>query len=720
MKARPEANATPFEVAAPVLRRLGYQPIPCIGKRPAVEHWRTGFDGDPEAFKGFNTGIVLGGFGNLVALDLDVDDEALSRDLQVTAQANLTTGLGPVRIGRAPRALILFRTERLITKRRHQFTGPIKGAFEFLSEGQQFVAYGTHPDTGTAYRWPNEGPLEVDFSDLPVISLERLNAMEEALINTVVSYRCWIASNTKTTSTGANTKTADSANDWAVEACFEFPPEAHGVIGCLARLDPNDRETWVNVGQALKSEEIRTREAWPVDLWCSWSALSPKWKGFEVEGKVWESFKRPRASLDNIAHWLGERGFANEFDVDDGSSALPEVAPAGSPKPKSLAELNAERQRQQREAEASSAWRLNPLDFASLEDRDIPEASFCLPGILPDNVVTLFSAHGGTGKSYIALMVAVAVATGNQALNRSTKPRRVLYYSCEEPEGVLLLRLKRICRYFGVDSNALLASGMLVIHNGFGESNVMFSGSREVEQRLTSTYRGLLRYVKSETPGLVILDNSSEIYDASEIDRALVRQFIQSLNRFAKITHGAVMLIAHVDKATTTGASVTGYSGSTAWHNSVRSRWFLHDKGSGLVLAFQKSNYSELAEDLRLEWKNEDKVFEVTGVIERKKEVVVNEDEAVLKVIAALAHYAGEGVVVPDTSTSTHNGVSLIAQHSGLDRKVVKETLVRMHARKLVERVDYRKTNRMGGTALQLTEEGRLLAVVRDDDDFLN
>lgn len=712
-------HATTFETAAPVLAGLGYHVIPCKGKKPVPKdwpHWRLQAGDQIKSFKDCNTGIVLGEHG-LVALDIDVLDHKTVRDLIDVAHANIFTGVAPIRVGKAPKVLLLFRVSGAPQRKRKvkYEHGTDAGAIELLGEGQQFVAYGTHPDTGLPYHWDGTPLHKIDITEIPVIDPERLDLMWQALQDTMTAAG-WVVPGGASTSGTTKVKTINYPTPRGTVG--SFPAD---VLGSLDKLDPGDRDTWVNVGHALRAEADRTGEEWPRDLWEHWSARSTKWKGWEVEQHVWESFKGTRAGLDNIAHWAGQPGFANEFDVvpdePEGEPVAPgEVAPPSTPKPKSLKQLKEERANG-----TDSPWQLRPVDFDGLEDREIPEASFCLDGILPDSVVTLLAAHGGTGKSYIALMIAVAVAMGRRVLNRDPDPRSVLYYSCEEPVAVILLRLKRICRYYGIKSSDLLASGRLVIHNGFGESNVFFTGQREVENRLTKTYRGLLRVVKEEKFGLVIIDNSSEVYDASEIDRALVRQFIQSLNRFAVITGGAVMLIAHVDKATTTGENVTGYSGSTAWHNSVRSRWYLSSKGDQLLLAFQKSNYAELAENLQLEWRNDDKVFEVCGVVPKKKEVIVNEPEAVLKVIAAFLYYEGKGVVVPDTSTSTGNGVSLLMKQTGMKRPDVKETLNTMLAEKLLEKVDYKKTNRMHGTALTLTPEGRSAAVRAEpnDDDML-
>ncbi|MGO7785766.1 DNA primase, partial [Rhizobium ruizarguesonis] len=45
-----------------------------------------------------------------------------------------------------------------------------------LGQGQQFVAFGTHPDTGKAYEWTVASPLDVPLADLPEINADAVDA----------------------------------------------------------------------------------------------------------------------------------------------------------------------------------------------------------------------------------------------------------------------------------------------------------------------------------------------------------------------------------------------------------------------------------------------------------------------------------------------------------------------------------------------------------------
>ena len=122
----------------------------------------------------------------------------------------------------------------------------------------------------------------------------------------------------------------------------------------------------------------------------------------------------------------------------------------------------------------------------------------------------------------------------------------------------------------------------------------------------TATHFELRKLVQSEGVGLVVVDNASDAYGGDEINRRQVRAFMRALVEVARLTNCAVMLLAHVDKNTSRNRKAEGgegYSGSTAWHNSARSRLFMTRAEDGtLALEHQKCNLSKTREPLALHW----------------------------------------------------------------------------------------------------------------------
>ncbi len=176
-----------------LMLRQGYQPVPVMGKRPLLPDWRaaaaradeaelqrwtTTFSypnakGGQSTYRGdqhSNTGLLC---GQLVGVDIDVLDAPLAERLEGLAREML--GDTPLlRIGRAPKRLLAYRTATPMAKAETveglKLPNGSPAQIEILGQGQQFVAYGIHPDTQQDYEWPGQGPDTVALADLPAVT----------------------------------------------------------------------------------------------------------------------------------------------------------------------------------------------------------------------------------------------------------------------------------------------------------------------------------------------------------------------------------------------------------------------------------------------------------------------------------------------------------------------------------------------------------------------
>lgn len=249
-----------------------------------------------------------------------------------------------------------------------------------------------------------------------------------------------------------------------------------------------------------------------------------------------------------------------------------------------------------------------PFAVLDLMDQSEPvPPEFVWEGYIPKNLVTILSAHGGTGKSTLAIMLAVAVCAGLPLFNLSTKRGRVAFFSGEDGAELLRYRLRLVCRCLDVDL-ADISDQLHIIdateHDPVLYTELTASGRRD--GATTATYQGLRQYMAQHEISLLIVDNASDAFDANEIDRARVRAFMRALALLAHENDAAVLLLAHVDKGTSRGdrsVNSESYSGSTAWHNSARSRLFMsRDKDGTLLLEHQKCNVGPMHQPLRLYW----------------------------------------------------------------------------------------------------------------------
>ncbi len=163
------------------------------GKQPRGK-WRELASQDPPAAteitpdtRALNSGVLC---GEVVGFDVDI----LNQEVVDQLVHLIEISLGPtplVRIGRAPKVLLVYRSERPFAKLQTPellLPNGTKCKVELLAEGQQFVADGTHPDTGQLYTWTGGSPEDVPIAELPLITeAQARNAVNEAerLLRTV-------------------------------------------------------------------------------------------------------------------------------------------------------------------------------------------------------------------------------------------------------------------------------------------------------------------------------------------------------------------------------------------------------------------------------------------------------------------------------------------------------------------------------------------------------
>lgn len=242
---------------------------------------------------------------------------------------------------------------------------------------------------------------------------------------------------------------------------------------------------------------------------------------------------------------------------------------------------------------------------------DIFDADDVLPHVvahwLPCDEVTLLAGHGGGGKSFVALSLAVHVALGLPFGNLPTTQSNVLFFSAEDGARVLRQRLARICRALSLDVADLVGKLHLLDASDLDPALYREQRGFGAKQSTDTAMLGALADVVARIDaGLVIVDNASDAFDGDEIKRASVRGFVRALRTRLARPGRAVLLLCHVNKSSAAGgrgASAEDYSGSTAWHNSVRSRLSLTPDGdTAMLIVHAKANLSGKADPVRLEW----------------------------------------------------------------------------------------------------------------------
>lgn len=239
-----------------------------------------------------------------------------------------------------------------------------------------------------------------------------------------------------------------------------------------------------------------------------------------------------------------------------------------------------------------------------LKDQPVPSRKWLVPQLVPQDTVTLFGGDGGTGKSLLALQLAVAVVGQTAWIGRTVSRGRAIYISAEDDNDELHRRIHDILRAEGRTYDDLQG---LTLRSLAGEDATL-----AIENQMILTKSALFAELNARAaeyaPALIVIDTLADVYPANENDRAKVRQFIGILRGFAIEHKCAVLLLAH---PSLTGLnSGSGTSGSTAWSNSVRSRLYLAritDEGyepdpDARVLSTKKANYGRVGGEISLRW----------------------------------------------------------------------------------------------------------------------
>ena len=158
----------------------GYSPVPVKNgeKSPAIREWsKLGGQIDEAAIHSWEerfpnadgTGIIL---GNVIGIDIDVDQEAIVDELLGLLAEQLDAN-PVVRIGKAPRAMVFARSLEPMRNLKTPRFGTLLNQnqqVESLAQGQFAVTHHTHPETKQPYHWPGSDLLDVNPTDLPIIS----------------------------------------------------------------------------------------------------------------------------------------------------------------------------------------------------------------------------------------------------------------------------------------------------------------------------------------------------------------------------------------------------------------------------------------------------------------------------------------------------------------------------------------------------------------------
>lgn len=485
----------------------GYDIVPIAPgyKYPkGLDEWQT-LEADAVDLKGWlSNGFAKGGVGiltkNTPAIDLDIRDKEIVDQLIDWCSNRL--GYAPQRTGQAPKTLLVYYTDapfpKIMSKTYVDMFGQ-EHRIEVLGDGQQFVAYAQHPDTGQPYEWNSVHDLtELDRGTLPLIHPE--DALD------LIAYFETIIPDDWEPKTEANaSKPVDPSLTPEERALINSKPKIdisdENVRKCLAQIDADDYHEWVKVGMALYHQYDGTPEGF--ELWDTWSQDSAKYDAAACERR-WNSFKADITRQEPVT-------FATII--------------------KQAREIYAktrfkEKSKGMRLLSTNDMWdELGPVDWL-IED------------YLETDAVNVFYGAGGTYKTFAALDAALSIATGRPWQDKEVKQGLAVYIPGEGKAG-LIRRARAWFKHFGVDADT----------DNFKMTD------RGVPMTDAESVENLISLVENtcggRSPSIVVIDTLAKNFGASDENSTKdMNAFVNNVEWMIRDRFNcAVVIVHHVSKA---------------------------------------------------------------------------------------------------------------------------------------------------------------------------
>jgi RecA-family ATPase len=473
------------------LRAAGYLPIPVEGKIPPLKEWQKRTDTNTQELELWerlfplakNTGLLT---RTMPTLDIDIlnPDAAVAVEDLVRERFE-ERGYILVRIGLSPKRAIPFRTNNPFAKIVCNVELPgcedKQQKLEFLADGQQIVAHGTHPQTGQPYSWHGGEPGEK-------IKLEELPYISEAEAQQLVA------------------DAAELLKQFGYEPKKTRKKKGNGIDDGQGEKQSTDWG-WL-VGNIIQGRELHDTTR---DLAASLvaSGMSDGAAVNHLRGLIEQAPRDDR--------WL------------DRYNDIPRLVSTAKEK---IGE------------QENETPPLPYISMSSWDEEPIPEPEWTVFNKIPRGQCVLFSGEGAIGKSSEGLHLSAAHVLARDCWLTLPEPGPAIYVDAEDNDKVLHRRLAAITAHYQVKFADLIKGGLHLI-SLVGQDAVLAASNRNGKIQPTPRYKQLLEAAGDIKPVEMIIASSANVFAGSEIDRAQVQQFISLLTRLAIVANGSVVLISH-------------------------------------------------------------------------------------------------------------------------------------------------------------------------------
>ena len=231
---------------------------------------------------------------------------------------------------------------------------------------------------------------------------------------------------------------------------------------------------------------------------------------------------------------------------------------------------------------------LLPVEAAHLLTARPAERRWLIDGLWAEEAVGIVGGEPKCCKSFLALDMAVAVASGTACLRRFpvTRPGRVLLFAAEDALHVVRHRLDGICRAAGVE---------------LAQMDIQVITAPSVRLDVEADRQSLAETVAALQPRLLILDPFVRLHRIDENVSGEVAPLLAYLRELQRRHQLAVVVVHHARKGAGKARAGQALRGSSEFHAWGDSNLYLRRVGEQLTLAVeQRAAASSTGISLRL------------------------------------------------------------------------------------------------------------------------
>jgi RecA-family ATPase len=172
----------------------------------------------------------------------------------------------------------------------------------------------------------------------------------------------------------------------------------------------------------------------------------------------------------------------------------------------------------------------------------------------------------------IIQQLCAAHVIGRPWLGAVPKQGPAIYLECEDAESVLWRRLAAVAEHYQVPIETF--ANDLHLFSLIEHDTILAVTDRYGVVKPTAAYQRLYEMAGDIKPVQVGIASVANVFAGNENVRTEVQQFIKLMSRITKLTRGSLALVAHPSLTGLSDSSLShaGLSGTTQWHNAVRSR----------------------------------------------------------------------------------------------------------------------------------------------------